>query len=216
MDSKQKKTVYLIRHGQSIDNASPVFQATNSPLSKIGRQQAKSIANRMSTIPFDALISSTVQRAKETAEHISKTTQKNIIFSDLFVERIKPKELDGKSWKDEQANKLWRDYESSLYNPELKINDSENYDDIVKRVDKALAFLIDRPESCLTVVTHGYFLRAVVARILMKDHLTAHVMKQFQINASMMNTGITVIEHRDTFEEEPSWRLWTYNDHAHL
>ena len=32
-----EKTIYFIRHGQSEDNAAPVFQAPDSPLSELGR-----------------------------------------------------------------------------------------------------------------------------------------------------------------------------------
>lgn len=76
MSSKQKKTVYFVRHGQSVDNASPVFQSVDSPLSKKGIAQANSIAERLSVIEFEALIASPVQRAKETAEYISEKTDK--------------------------------------------------------------------------------------------------------------------------------------------
>jgi hypothetical protein len=60
MNLKQKKTVYFVRHGQSVDNASPVFQSINSPLSKKGERQAKNIAERLSSLQFETLIASPV------------------------------------------------------------------------------------------------------------------------------------------------------------
>ena len=108
MKPRVEKTVYFVRHGQSVDNASPVFQSIDSPLSEKGKQQARSIANRLSTIDFDTLIASPVERAKQTAQYISDKTGKKIVFSDLFVERIKPDEIDGKPWTDEHASKIWR------------------------------------------------------------------------------------------------------------
>lgn len=216
MSSKQKKTIYFIRHGQSVDNASPVFQSVGSPLSKKGIAQAKSIAEQLSTIPFEALIASPMPRAKETAEFISEKTGKQIVFSDLLVERIKPTEIDGKPWDNEEANKVWRAWEKTLYTSGPRVSDGENYDDTVARVDKALAFLELRPESALTVVTHGYFLRAIVARVLLGDNLTGTIMKRFQERASIENTAITVLQYRDAFEEDFAWRLWTLNDHSHL
>ena len=109
MDDKQKKTVYFIRHGQSVHNASPVFQSINSSLNEKGKRQAIDIADRLSKLTFDVLISSPVLRAKETAEYISQKTQKEIEYSDLFVERIKPTEIDGKPWTDKDANRVWRE-----------------------------------------------------------------------------------------------------------
>lgn len=216
MSSKQKKTIYFVRHGQSVDNASPVFQSIDSPLSEKGRSQAKSIAERLSTIQFETLITSPVQRAKETAQYIAESTDKDVMFSDLFVERIKPNEIDGKPWTDAKANKIWCAWEKSLYTSGLRISNGENFDDTILRVDNALAFLRDRTESTLAVVTHGYFLRAMVARVLIGDDLTGRIMKRFQERASIENTAITVLNYRDAYEEDFAWRLWTLNDHSHF
>lgn len=216
MTLKQMKTVYFVRHGQSVDNASPVFQSVDSPLSEKGISQAKSIAERLSAIQFETLITSPVQRASETAGYISEKTNKEIIFSDLFVERIKPDEIDGKPWTDEDANNVWRAWEETLYSPGHHVSNGENYDDTVARVDQALEFLEKRPECNIAVVTHGYFLRAIVARVLLGDNLTGPIMKRFQERASVENTAITVLNYRDAFEEELAWRLWTLNDHSHF
>lgn len=213
---KQKKTVYFVRHGQSVDNASPVFQSVESPLSKKGIKQAKSIAERLSTIKFETLIASPVPRAKETAQYISDKTGKNTTFSELFVERIKPSEIDGKYWVDKNANKIWRAWEKTLYTPGSHISDGENYDETVARVDKALKFLEERSELTLAVVTHGYFLRAIVARVLLGDNLTGAIMKRIQERASIENTALTVLTFRDSFEEDFGWRLFTLNDHSHF
>ena len=138
------------------------------------------------------------------------------MFSDLFVERIKPDEIDGKPWTDEAANIIWRDWEETLYTSGRRVSNGENYDDTIARVDEALAFLEERPESTLAVVTHGYFLRAIVARILLGDNLTGPIMKRFQERASTENTAITVLNYKDAFEEDFAWRLWTLNDHSHF
>jgi len=216
MSSDQKKTVYFVRHGQSVDNASPVFQSVASPLSDKGIAQAKSIAERLSSLSFEALISSPVQRAKETAQYISENTNKKIVFSDLFVERIKPAEIDGKPWSDKQANQVWRSWEETLYTSGKRVGEGENYNDIVARADRALMFLKERPETILAVVTHGYFLRAIVAKAVLGDNLTCPIMKQFQERASIENTAITVLNYNDGFEEDFAWRLWTLNDHSHF
>lgn len=216
MNPKQKKTVYFVRHGQSIDNALPVFQSVDSPLSKMGIAQARGIAERLSPVQFEILIASPVQRAKETASYIADKTGKDIVFSDLFVERIKPDEIDGKPWTDQAANEIWRTWEETLYTPGRRVSNGENFDDTIARVDRALAFLEARPESTLTVVTHGYFLRAIVARVLLGDNLTGQIMKRFQERASVENTAITVLNYRDAFEEDFAWRLWTLNDHSHF
>ena len=66
------------------------------------------------------------------------------------------------------------------------------------------------------MVTHGFFLRTLIARILIGDFLSGEAFFKFQKSASMENTGITVIRYQSSFEQTDSWRLWIYNDHAHL
>jgi len=151
--NKIEKTIYLLRHGQSKDNVAPVFQSTVSPLSDIGLEQAEFIAERVSKVSFEALISSPLQRTKQTAEAISRSTGKTITFSDLFVERIKPTNLDGKPYTDEAANKLWREWEMSLYTPGMRAEDGENYDGILKRAEDALVFY-RKGRKCLLLSYH--------------------------------------------------------------
>jgi broad specificity phosphatase PhoE len=213
---KAKKTVFLVRHGQSVDNAAPVFQSDDSPLSEKGKGQANQIANRVSNISFGALISSPFPRAVQTAEAIASKTGKKIEFSDLFTERIKPSSMDGKRWDDPLANKTWRKWEESLYDPSLRVEDGENYSDIISLADNALADLLGRPEQTMVVVSHGHFIRTIVSRILLGDLLTGNILQKIQKVASIENTGITVIQYSDAFEEEECWRLWTYNDHSHF
>ncbi len=210
------KTVYLIRHGESEHNIAPVFQAPDSPLSKRGIRQAENVAERAEGLSFETLISSPLPRTKETAEAIARRTGKQVDYSDLFVERITPTSIHGKPYTDAVANDVWREWDRSLWTPGLRVEDGENFGDIVARADKALDYLRDRPETSMVVVTHAYFLRTMIARLLIGDFLTAEIFREFQKGVSMENTGITVLRYHGGFEQDPRWHLWTYNDHAHL
>jgi broad specificity phosphatase PhoE len=215
-NSKILKIVYFVRHGQSEDNVTPVFQSPDSPLSEIGQKQAGFIAERVSKLSFDALIFSTFQRAKQTAEVIAQVSGKAPEYSDLFVERVKPSSINGKPYTDPEANVVWRKWNESLTTPGMRSEDGENYDDLITRADKALGFLTKRSEQSLVVVTHGFFLSTIVARVLLGETLSGESYKNFQAAALMENTGLTVLQYRGAFEEDPKWRLWIYNDHAHL
>ncbi len=215
-ESKIEKIVYFVRHGQSADNIAPVFQSPDSPLNEKGKKQAESIAQRVSKLSFDSLIASPFERAKQTAEAIAKATGKQPEYSELFVERVKPSYINGKPYTDEKANALWREWEKSLHTPGMRVEDGENFDDLVVRTDKALAFLQNKKEQSLVVVTHGYFLRTIVARVLLGDLLSGETFRNIQRTTAMENTGITVLQYRESFEGKSAWRLWIYNDHAHL
>lgn len=215
-DKKVEKIIYFVRHGQSEDNIMPVFQSPNSPLTKQGESQADILAERISKLSFGKLISSPFKRAKQTAESISKISNKEVEYSNLFTESEKPAYVDGKSYEDAHADRLWREWEKSLYISGARVEDGENFDDILSRVDNALKFLESKTEDRIAVVSHSYFLRAIIARVMLGEHLSGDVFKKFQKNTNMENTGITVLRHRKGFEEGPTWRLWTYNDHSHL
>jgi broad specificity phosphatase PhoE len=81
---------------------------------------------------------------------------------------------------------------------------------------KPLTFLSERAEQSLVVITHGHFLRTIVSRVLLGTTPSGEAFRQFQKSTAMENTALTVLRYHGVFEEEPSWRLWIYNDYAHL
>jgi broad specificity phosphatase PhoE len=215
-DETSAKVVYFVRHGQSEDNIAPVFQSPDSPLSAVGRNQAARIAARVAKLSFDVLLASPYRRAHETAEVIRTVTGKTPELCALFTERVKPTSVNGKPFTDEKADKVWRAWTQSLYTPGMRVEDGENYEDLIRRADAALALLQDRAEPSLVVVTHGYFLRTIVARVILGDALSGEAFQHFHKVAAIENTGLTVLRYHAGFEEDPCWRLWIYNDHAHL
>lgn len=220
MEKQLEKIVYFVRHGESEANISKtskegVVFKLNSSLTTKGKKQAVSIAERIGKLSFESLIVSPLARAKETAETIAKSTGKKPEYSDIFVERIKPARLDGKSRDDNETNVLWKDWQKSLVTPGLRVEDGENFDDLIARADKALDFLKNRPEKNIVVVTHGYFLRTIIIRVVLGNTLTPENFFNFHARAHTENTGLTVIKYGQTWEEI-AWQLSIYNDHAHL
>jgi broad specificity phosphatase PhoE len=211
-----EQVVYFVRHAQSEHNVAPVFQSPDSPLSSTGIRQAERIAERVSRLAFETLITSTFQRARETAQIIARVTRKQPELSELFVERLRPSRTNGKAYTDEKAAAIWRQWDSSFYTPGTRVEDGESSDDLIARADKALVFLSTRPERSFLVVTHSYFLRVILARVLLGYSLNGALLRHFLRGAAMENTGLTVLRYHGAFEEVPRWRLWVHNDHAHL
>lgn len=68
------KTIYLVRHGQTLFNVHHKIQgACDSPLTELGKKQAQLVHNYFQTkfIHFDAAFCSTQQRASDTLEIIT-------------------------------------------------------------------------------------------------------------------------------------------------
>lgn len=64
--------IYLIRHGITLWNAERRFQGqTDIPLSEVGRRQAMQTRDRLQQLHFDAIYSSSLKRAYETAQIIA-------------------------------------------------------------------------------------------------------------------------------------------------
>ena len=81
--------VYIIRHGQSVDNVTKTISGPDTPLSDLGRAQAKSIGQKLleTGTKFDVVYSSTFQRASETTRIIcGEIGIKEIIFDKRFRE----------------------------------------------------------------------------------------------------------------------------------
>ncbi len=83
--------LYLIRHGESMGNIETTedFDRTNPPLTPHGRNQAKALGERFSSLENFTLYSSPLQRAKDTASCISKEM---IIDYDLLENGVRSTE----------------------------------------------------------------------------------------------------------------------------
>ena len=64
--------IALVRHGQTDWNAAGLFQgSSDTPLNDVGRAQAAQAAVRLAEQPWDAVVSSPLSRARETAAIIA-------------------------------------------------------------------------------------------------------------------------------------------------
>ena len=79
--------LYVTRHGETDFNVEKRYTgSTDIPLNTRGFQQAEELANKLSAINFDIIVSSPLLRAKQTAEIIHKSFGVPIIIMDEFME----------------------------------------------------------------------------------------------------------------------------------
>ncbi len=84
----QTTHVVLIRHGQSLGNAEGRFGGhTGTPLSSRGRKQAGATARALAAEKFDAIYTSDLPRAVETASRLAQLTGVSLEPSEAFRER---------------------------------------------------------------------------------------------------------------------------------
>jgi phosphoserine phosphatase len=207
------KTVYFIRHGESEGNVGAIRQTAVTPLTERGINQAQILAERSSKLPVEVILSSTMVRARETTEFIAEKLLKPVEYSDLFVERRRPSIMLGNSKDHPEAIEADRIIQENFHLPGFKYSDEENFEDLKLRAEKALEYLLNRKEEKILVVTHGFFMKIVLAYVVLGMELTGRECVRFIRTVNMENTGINVFE----FDEKKSkWKLWIWNDHAHL
>ena len=80
-------SLLLIRHGETALNAARVLQPAGTPLSPVGLQQARAVAQRLRDSGAAALLSSDLPRALQTAQAIAEATGLPLRTSALLHER---------------------------------------------------------------------------------------------------------------------------------
>jgi broad specificity phosphatase PhoE len=68
-------TLLLVRHGQTAANlTSRLVGVTDIPLDPLGEIQAREVGSHLGTLEFDALLTSPLLRARQTAEYIARVS----------------------------------------------------------------------------------------------------------------------------------------------
>ena len=205
--------IYFVRHGQSQANLEQREQGALGALSELGREQADFVGKRFSDLPVDLIVCSPFERAKETAEIINSHLNKEMVFSDLLMERRPPTAFIGIRTDDpeyEKAKVLMR--EGMERDPAWRYSDEDTFTDLKKRAIQGLEYLSGLGKEHVLAVTHGGFLRMLVAVMVMGEELTYPEYRKFFFSFKTHNTGISVVEQSD----DGRWSVIAWNDHAHL
>jgi broad specificity phosphatase PhoE len=161
-------TLLLARHGETDWNRARRWQGfADRPLTERGKAQARALAERLADIALDAVYSSDLRRARETAEAVTVAQGLEVI------QLPELREVDVGSWegltRDEAEERFpkgfqrWRDGGTGW-------DDGETYGEMSRRVLEALDRIArDREGGRVLIVTHGGPIRAIHAAALGLD-----------------------------------------------
>lgn len=207
-----EKHVYFVRHGQAESNVARIYGGKDAMLTDEGRSQAALVAERVSRLNVEALISSDYPRAKDTAAIIHTTIGISPEEQSMFGEWIAPDHLDGKAFDHPDAQ-AFRDAIYGSDDPEFRHSTEENFAEMKARAHACYEFLEQHPASRLCVVTHLGFLRVLAGVVMLDDSFgKAQYSSLFQ-HLEGSNTGITYVRYDD---EKKRWKLVTWNDISHF
>ncbi len=164
--------VYLVRHAATDWNEQRRWQCLDDrPINDRGRLQASSVAYEIACEhkrhPFDALYSSPLTRALQTAEPISAATGLSVVQSP-FLRELDCGRLSGLSYED--ARRLHPDFFGRLDEDWMEVaypggeNHRQYWDEAV---GPALRMLMENhPGERVIAVTHGGFIRAASMMVM--------------------------------------------------
>lgn len=208
-------TIYLIRHGEAHVNVNPGGPVAGVKgdlgLTELGIRQAERLRDRLASgeISADALLASTLPRARQTAEILAPALGLPITWDD-DVQEIRPGDADGSPWADMQEKYGRPDFRRDPYRP-LSPN-GENWGQFILRVGSALDRISREHESkSVVIVTHGGFIDATFLVLFGVGTLI-----QPQIEFYSHNTAITQWERHTHGDGLTRWRLVRYNDDLHV
>jgi 2,3-bisphosphoglycerate-dependent phosphoglycerate mutase len=175
-------TILLARHGETDWNAVGRWQGhTDRALTERGRRQAVELAERLANDEIDAVYSSDLLRAVETAEPVAKRLG-------LPLQTLPElREVDVGTWagltRDEVAKRFpdgfrrWSEWQTGW-------EDGETYDEMGERVVGAILRLAgEHPGERILVVSHGGAIRALHAAAAGIDIATFRQLRQVVENA---------------------------------
>lgn len=154
--------IWLIRHAESEWNAIGRWQGQADPaLSERGRAQAGALAGRLQTARFEALVSSDLLRARETAEIVARATGLSLVCDGRLRERdlgawsgLTTAEIEAR-WPAELERVQARD-------PDVRPGGGESIRDVALRARGFFAELAQGGAAGrLGVVAHGGVIRAL-------------------------------------------------------
>lgn len=197
-------TFYLVRHGETEANKAGILQGQmDVPLSEKGRRQARLVAEALSGVQLDAVYSSDLSRARETAEAIMQGRTCPLVL-DKRLRELHMGAISGLTI--EESRQKFPEFHAQLAADPYGVRrpgGGESRLDLRNRMASALDDIYERhKDGRVAVVAHGGSINAVLG-IASQDGSWPRLVVE--------NCSVTVIERDDS-----GWRTVEVNVCDHL
>ncbi|MCA9365378.1 histidine phosphatase family protein [Candidatus Kaiserbacteria bacterium] len=192
--------VYFVRHGETDANVARRHQVGKTPLTKLGREQAKVLAQKAKTWSPTHLISSSHVRALETSRIISEELDMIPETSRLFTELHRPSSLHGYHHYSLVSLKYLFSWFIGREGGDIDGIDGESYKHIRKRIQAAREYLESLPEdSRVIVVSHSIYINLFITHVCkpsrmsiigaMRDWIKIQTLGNTEVRKFVVNKG---------------------------
>lgn len=199
------RTIVLWRHGRTRWNVQGKVQGTTDvPLDDVGREQARAAAARLAALSPDAIASSDLSRAVDTADALATLTGLTV-RSDERLREMNFGAREGLSWSD-AWEKFPEGMQAWVNGDETQIPGSETHRQAAERFVAGINDYLDVLDdgSTLVIVAHGAVLRVGASLFLGIEE------SSWRRFGGISNCNWSVLEesrHRD----QRYWRLTDWN-----
>jgi probable phosphoglycerate mutase len=203
--------LYLIRHGQAVVNVNPIIGGMrgDTGLTPRGVEQAELLRDRLAAtreIAAGVLISSTMPRARQTAQILAPALARDLCEDAAFCEML-PGEADGLTFEEYE-----RRYGKFVFDPSRPLSPGgETWLTFVERTSAAFERITtEHAGQTIVVVCHGWVIESSFVHFFGLGRRDMPTL-DFQVT----NTSIT---HWQLHERggRLRWGLGRYNDAVHL
>lgn len=185
--------ICLVRHGQTEWNLLGKLQGqTDIPLNETGKRQAEECREFLKKSDWDVLITTSLKRARKTADIINESLKLPIVEMDHFKERHFG---EGEGLSREEREKRYPDFNFPFM---------ESYEELVVRVHEGMEEIHAQfPDQKVLLVAHGAVINAVLREF--------HQEKAVQEHVKLLNGCLTKLH----FKNE-QWTVHSFNEVGHL
>lgn len=199
------RRILLIRHGETDYNVNGRWQGQlDTPLNATGRVQAKQVAQALSQLSLDAVVSSDLSRAYDTAKEIAKLHGQEV-QTDVRWREVHLGVFQGLT-RQEIATTYPLEYNGWHHDDHFVVPRGESRMILQARAYSAWQDLLQHSTAqTLAVVSHGGTIRLLLARLFSSD---------FTRGRHLGNTSITELERHS--EDSDQWTPLRVGDISHL
>ncbi len=188
--------LYLIRHGETVLNATRVVQPADTPLSARGHAQAERLAARLADVGIHRIRTSDLPRALATAEALARRCGAGLDLDPDLQER---------SYGAIRGTP-YAELREDIFGPDYVPPEGESWATFHARVDRAWGRIVAAAaarDGALAVVTHGLVCWSIVSRHVLGEPSACTAMR-------FGNTSVTIVDG------PAPWRARLIDCTAHL